>query len=36
LAFYNQRMQLLTEPGTFHFWIAPDSVRGIEGKFIVE
>jgi len=36
LAFYNQRMQFLTEPGTFHFWIAPDSVRGIEGKFIVE
>ena len=36
LAFYNQRMQLLTEPGTFHFWIAPDSARGIEGKFIVE
>jgi beta-glucosidase len=35
LAFYNQRMQLLTEPGTFHFWIAPDSVRGLEGKFVV-
>jgi beta-glucosidase len=36
LAFYNQRMQLLTEPGTFHFWIAPDSIRGIEGEFSVE
>jgi len=36
LAFYNQKMQLVTEPGTFHFWIAPDSVRGMEGKFIVE
>jgi len=36
LAFYNQKMQLLTEPGTYHFWIAPDSVRGIEGEFAVQ
>jgi beta-glucosidase len=36
LAFYNQRMQLVTEPGTFHFWIAPDSAHGIEGEFTVE
>ena len=36
LAFYNQRMQLVTEPGTFHFWIAPDSTRGVEGAFNVE
>ncbi len=36
LAFYNQRMQLVTEPGTFHFWIAPDSAHGLEGKFTVE
>jgi beta-glucosidase len=36
LAFYNQRMQFVTEPGTFHFWIAPDSVQGTPGKFTVE
>ncbi len=33
LAFYNQRMQLGTEPGTVHVWIAPDSAHGIEGTF---
>lgn len=33
LAFYNQRLQLVTEPGVFHVWIAPDSVQGVEGKF---
>jgi len=36
LAFYNQRMQFVTEPGTFHFWIAPDSARGLQGEFKVE
>ena len=36
LAFYNQRMQFLTEPGTFHFWIAPDSVQGMPAEFAVE
>ncbi|HEV2202000.1 MAG TPA: beta-glucosidase BglX [Bryobacteraceae bacterium] len=36
LAFYNEKMQLVTEPGTFHVWVAPDSVRGVEGEFIVE
>jgi len=36
LAFYNQRMQFVTEPGTFHFWIAPDSVQGTPGEFTVE
>jgi len=36
LAFYNQRMQFLTEPGTFHFWIAPDSVQGTPTEFTVE
>lgn len=33
LAFHNQRMQLVTEPGRYQVWIAPDSVRGREGEF---
>jgi beta-glucosidase len=36
LAFYNERLQLVTEPGTIHVWIAPDSVRGAEGKFTLQ
>jgi beta-glucosidase len=28
LAFYNARMQLVTEPGSFHAWIAPDAASG--------
>jgi beta-glucosidase len=36
LAFYNVRMQHVTEPGTFQVWIAPDSVRGVDGEFTVE
>ncbi len=36
LAFYNQRMQFVTEPGTVHVWIAPDSAHGIEGTFTLE
>jgi beta-glucosidase len=36
LAFYNSRMQFLTEPGNFHFWIAPDSAHGLPGEFAVE
>jgi beta-glucosidase len=36
LAFYNERQQLVTEPGTFHVWIAPDSTRGVEGEFAVK
>jgi beta-glucosidase len=35
LAFYNARMQLATEPGVFHVWIAPDSDRGLRGEFRV-
>jgi beta-glucosidase len=35
LAFYNARMQLVTEPGVFHVWIAPDSDRGLRGEFRV-
>jgi beta-glucosidase len=36
LAFHNQQMQLVTEPGRYHLWIAPDSARGLEGQFTVE
>jgi beta-glucosidase len=36
LAFHNQRMQLVTEPGRYQVWIAPDSVRGLEGGFTVK
>jgi beta-glucosidase len=36
LAFYNERQQLVTEPGRFHVWIAPDSARGVEGEFAVK
>jgi beta-glucosidase len=35
LAFYNERMQLVAEPGKFHIWIAPDSVRGARAEFSV-
>jgi beta-glucosidase len=33
LSFYNQRMQLVTEPGRFQVWIAPDAARGVSGEF---
>jgi beta-glucosidase len=33
LAFHNQKMQLVTEPGTFQVWIAPDSQSGLIGSF---
>ncbi|MCS5641218.1 MAG: fibronectin type III-like domain-contianing protein, partial [Candidatus Marinimicrobia bacterium] len=36
LAFYNQEMELVTEPGTFHIWIASDSDNGLRGKFDVK
>ncbi|HWB99825.1 MAG TPA: glycoside hydrolase family 3 C-terminal domain-containing protein, partial [Bryobacteraceae bacterium] len=36
LAFYNDRMQLVAEPGDFQVWIAPDSASGVEGAFRVE
>jgi len=35
LAFYNDRIQWVTEPGLFQVWVAPDSVRGIAGSLIV-
>lgn len=33
LAFYDPSMRLVTEPGDFQVWVAPDSARGLEGKF---
>lgn len=36
LAFHNQQMKLVTEPGKYQVWVAPDSVRGLEGEFSVE
>ncbi|MDP9112134.1 MAG: glycoside hydrolase family 3 C-terminal domain-containing protein [Acidobacteriota bacterium] len=36
LAFYNQRMQFVNEPGTVQVWIGPDSARGVEGTFALE
>ncbi|MFZ5519216.1 MAG: beta-glucosidase BglX [Candidatus Zhuqueibacterota bacterium] len=33
LAFCNQKMELATEPGDFHIWIASDSDTGLMGKF---
>jgi beta-glucosidase len=35
LAFYNQRGQLVTEPGPFQVWVAPDSSQGLRGEFRV-
>ncbi len=36
LAFYNEHMKLVVEPGAFQVWIAPDSARGVQGDFRVE
>jgi beta-glucosidase len=33
LAFYNQQMRLVTEPGQFQVWIAPDAEHGLRGEF---
>ena len=35
LAFYNERGQLVTEPGAFQVWVAPDSTQGLRGEFRV-
>jgi beta-glucosidase len=35
LAFHNTEMKLVTEPGQFQVWIAPDSSRGLRGEFRV-
>jgi len=36
LAFHNQQMKLVTEPGRYQVWIAPDAVRGLEGEFVLK
>jgi beta-glucosidase len=33
LAFYDSRLHLVTEPGRFQVWIAPDAARGATGQF---
>jgi beta-glucosidase len=33
LAFYNQNMERVTEPGKYHIWIAGDSDSGLMGEF---
>jgi beta-glucosidase len=33
LTFYDQHGRLVTEPGRFFVWIAPDSVSGLRGEF---
>jgi beta-glucosidase len=33
LAFYNEHLQLVTEPGRFQVWIAPDATHGAPGEF---
>jgi beta-glucosidase len=35
LAFYNEKVQLVTEPGAFEAWIAPDSASGLKIAFEV-
>jgi beta-glucosidase len=36
LAYYNDRMQFVTEPGEYRAWIAPDSSRGTVAVFSVK
>ena len=36
LAFYNDQMELKTEPGDFKLWIASHAENGLEGNFKVE
>jgi beta-glucosidase len=35
LAIHNRDMELVTETGRYQVWIAPDSLRGLEGEFTV-
>jgi len=35
LAFHNQDMERVIEPGRFHLWIGPDSASGLRGEFEV-
>jgi len=36
LAYHNQQMQLVAEPGPYQVWIAPDSARGLQGEFTLK
>jgi beta-glucosidase len=36
LAYHNQQMQLVAEPGPYQVWIAPDSARGLRGEFMLK
>lgn len=35
LAFYNQKLEHLVEPGEFHVWIAPNAEQGVQAEFTV-
>lgn len=35
LAFYNQKVEYVVEPGQFQVWIAPDAEAGVQGEFSV-
>ncbi len=36
LAYNDQQMQLVAEPGLYQVWIAPDSLRGLAGEFTLQ
>jgi len=36
LGFHDPRMEYVVEPGTFHVWVGPSSVGGLEGAFEVK
>jgi beta-glucosidase len=36
LAYYNANGKLITEPGKFNVWIAPDSASGLQGNFTLQ
>jgi beta-glucosidase len=36
LAFCNQKMEWVTEPGKFHVWIAKDSEKGLRAEFEIK
>jgi beta-glucosidase len=36
LAFHNQDMQRVTEPGLFNVWIGPDAAAGLQASFTVQ
>ena len=35
VAYHNQQMQLVAEPGRYQVWIAPDATHGLQGEFRV-